>query len=79
MVLDQYGALLVGTESVLGGSGWYPGVQGQCNSVLLRIKLYWVNKVLVCLYIVETLPKAQWTRGLSSDCQSNFLKSYHKS
>ena len=26
----------------------------------------------------ETLPKAQRTRGLSSSCQSNFLKSYHK-
>ena len=28
-------------------------------------------------YIDETLPKAQRTRGLSSSCQSNFLKSYH--
>ena len=26
----------------------------------------------------ETLPKAQRTRGLSSSCQSNFLRSYHK-
>ena len=26
----------------------------------------------------KTLPKAQRTRGLSSPCQSNFLKSYHK-
>ena len=26
----------------------------------------------------ETLPKAQRTRGLSSSCQSNFLKSYQK-
>ena len=26
----------------------------------------------------ETLPKAQRTRGLSSSCQSNFLRSHHK-
>ena len=26
----------------------------------------------------KTLPKAQRTRGLSSSCQSNFLRSYHK-
>ena len=29
-------------------------------------------------HIKQTLPKAQRTRGLSSSCQSNFLKSYHK-
>ena len=28
-------------------------VLGQYNSVLLSIKLYWVRKVLVCLYILE--------------------------
>ena len=28
--------------------------------------------------INKTLPKAQRTRGLSSSCQNNFLKSYHK-
>ena len=27
---------------------------------------------------VKTLPKAQRTRGLSSSCKSNFLRSYHK-
>ena len=27
----------------------------------------------------QTLPKAQRTRGLSSSCQSNFLRLYHKS
>ena len=27
---------------------------------------------------LQTLPKAQRTRGLSSSCQSNFLRSYHK-
>ena len=30
------------------------------------------------LFLVQTLPKAQRTRGLSSSCQSNFLRSYHK-
>ena len=29
-------------------------------------------------FLLQTLPKAQRTRGLSSSCQSNFLKSYHK-
>ena len=29
-------------------------------------------------YCKQTLPKAQRTRGLSSSCQSNFLRSYHK-
>ena len=28
-------------------------VLGQYNSALLSIKLYWVGKVLVCLYILE--------------------------
>ena len=28
-------------------------VLDQYNSVLLNIKLYWVSKVLVCLYILE--------------------------
>ena len=28
--------------------------------------------------IIQTLPKAQRTRGLSSSYQSNFLRSYHK-
>ena len=28
-------------------------VLGQYNSVLLSIKLYWVSKGLVCLYILE--------------------------
>ena len=32
-----------------------------------------------CKVEKKTLPKAQGTRGLSSSCQSNFLRSYHKS
>ena len=30
-------------------------VLGQYNSVLLSIKLYWVSKGLVCLYILEKM------------------------
>ena len=41
------------TGSVLGGTGWYMVLLGQYNSVLLSIKLYWVSKVLVCLYMLE--------------------------
>ena len=53
MELGQYGAVLAGTGSVWGGTGWYMVVLGQYNSVLLSIKLYGVSKVLVCLYILE--------------------------
>ena len=42
-----------GTGSVWGGTGWYMVVLGQYNSVLLSIKLYLVNKMLVCLYKLE--------------------------
>ena len=45
--------VLGGTGSVWGGTGWYMVVLGQNNSVLLSIKLYWVSKVLVCLYRLE--------------------------
>ena len=45
-------------------------------------KLYWVDiftrQSLVGQALTKTLPKAQQTRGLSSSCQSNFLRSYHK-
>ena len=41
------------TGSVEGGTGWYIVLLGQYNSVLLSIKLYWVSKVLVCLYILK--------------------------
>ena len=44
--------LCTGTGSVWGGTSWYMVVLGQYNSVLLSIKLYWVSKVLVCLYIL---------------------------
>ena len=45
-------------------------------------KLYWVDiftrQSLVGQALTKTLPKAQRTRGLSSSCQSNFLRWYHK-
>ena len=42
-----------GTGSVDVGTGWYLVELGQYNLVLLSIMLYWVSKVLVCLYILE--------------------------
>ena len=49
------------------------------------INKYWTRNTSVFLYSIlpkisedKTLPKAQRTRGLSSSCQSNFLKSYQK-
>ena len=53
MELGQFWPVVAGTRSVWGGTGWYMVVLGQYNSVLLRIKLYWVSKGLVCLYILE--------------------------
>ena len=35
-------------------------------------------QIYVVLVIFQTLPKAQRTRGLSSFCQSKFLRAYHK-
>ena len=51
--MGRYWLVLGGTGSVWGGTGWYMVVLGQYNSVLLSIKLYWVSKGLVCLYILE--------------------------
>ena len=53
MELGQFWPVVAGTRSVWGGTGWYMVVLGQYNSVLLRIKLYWVSKGVVCLYILE--------------------------
>ena len=41
-----------------------------------NIHLYLNYKDSQC--VIKTLPKAQRTRGLSSFCQSKFLRSYHK-
>ena len=53
VIISWYCLVLGGTGSVWGGTGWYMVVLGQYNSVLLSIKLYWVSKGLVCLYILE--------------------------
>ena len=43
-----------------------------------KVSLPFTNPVQSISYSYKTLPKAQRTRGLSSSCQSNLLKSYHK-
>ena len=66
MLLGQYGVVLGGTGSVLGGSDWYLVVQGQYGVVQVGTWWYWVSitqyclvlsciesEVLVCLYILE--------------------------
>ena len=45
---------------------------------IVKISHFVLNNAMFCKMFLKTLPKAQWTRGLSSSCQSNFLKSYHK-
>ena len=44
-----------GTGSVWGSTGWYLVILGQYNLVLFGIKWYWVNKGLLCLYILKKL------------------------
>ena len=51
--MGRYWLVLGGTGSVSSGTGWYMVGLGQYNSVLPSIKLYWVSKVLVCLYMLE--------------------------
>ena len=41
--------------AVLGSTGWYLVMLGQYNLVLFGIKWYWVNKGLLCLYILKKL------------------------
>ena len=43
------------TGSVWGITGWYLVILGQYNLVLFGIKWYWVNKGLLCLYILKKL------------------------
>ena len=43
------------TGSLQGSIGWYFMVLGQYNLVLIGIELYWVNKGLLCLYILKKL------------------------
>ena len=49
MLLGQYGVVLGGTGSVLGGSGWYLVVQGQFGVVLVGTEWYWVSITQYCL------------------------------
>ena len=47
----QYGVVLGGTGSVLGGSGWYLVVQGQFGVVLVGTWWYWVSITQYCLVL----------------------------
>ena len=71
MELGQFWPVVAGTRSVWGGTGWYMVVLGQYNSVLLRIKLYWVSKGLVCLYILE---KVEIWSGDTDACHTHRQK-----
>ena len=44
-----------GTGSVWGDTGCNLMVLGQYNLVLIGIELYWVNKGLLCLYILKKI------------------------
>ena len=48
-----YWLIYDGTGLVEGSSGWYLVVLGQYNLVLIGIKWYWVDKRLLCLYILK--------------------------
>ena len=62
-------------------------VQNRCRELVLVVRCStrlssYINKVFFnysTRFSELTLPKAQRPRGLSSSCQSNFLRSYHKS
>ena len=52
---------------------------GQSSRLLQKsCTLGLTHQMCTCIF-TKTLPKAQRTRGLSSSCQSNLLRSYHKS
>ena len=58
MLLGQYMAVLVGTcgnGSVWGDTGCNLVVLGQYNLILIGIEWYWVNKGLLCLYILKKI------------------------
>ena len=41
--------------SAWGSTDWYLVILGQYNLVLFVVKWYWVNKGLLCLYILKKL------------------------
>ena len=51
----QYWVVFGGTGSVWGSTGWYLVILGHYNLVLCGIKWYWVNKGLLCLYILKKI------------------------
>ena len=53
--IGRYRFVYGGTGSVLGGTGWYLVVLGQCNLVLLGIKWNWVSTTLLCLNILKNV------------------------
>ena len=55
MIYDSTGSLQGSTGWYLMLLGQYGAVLGQYNLVLIGIELYWVNKGLLCLYILKKL------------------------
>ena len=53
--IGWYWLVFGGTGSVWGSTGWYLVILGQYNLVLFGIKWYWVNKGLLCLYILKKI------------------------
>ena len=53
--IGRYWLVFGGTGSVWGSTGWYLMILGQFNLVLIGIELYWVNKGLLCLYILKKI------------------------
>ena len=51
----RYWVVFGGTGSVWGSTGWYLVILGHYNLVLCGIKWYWVNKGLLCLYILKKI------------------------
>ena len=47
-------------------------------NMLIEVYMIFTESVkIICNLNIKTLPKAQWTRGLSSGYQSNFFRSFH--
>ena len=78
--IGRYWLVFGGTGSVWGSTGWYLVILGQYNLVLFGIKWYWVNKGLLCLYILKKIngdvdrPTDQPTNSVNIE-QSAFFES----